>query len=207
MATAPARRDLLEDPMMFAKSLRTLALLSALLVTASCGPDTPVGPDASPAAAPASNPGVSQFDTAGSVATNSLLGGLIDGVLVCKPQAYASTSQLVGPEGGTIKVGRHTLVIPAGALNAPVQIKAEAPTDPSSSVRFSPEGLQFNAGHSPVLTLDYSNCPAGRLNILKHIAYTTERLKVLSRLVSLDNLLKLQISAPIEHFSRYAVAW
>jgi hypothetical protein len=193
---------------MFAKSLRTLLLLSALLVTASCGTDTPLGPEAAPGAAPAPNPGASQLDTAASPgALNSLIGGLIDGVLVCKPQAYASTTQVVGPEGGTIKVGRHTLVIPAGALSGSVQIKAEAPSEAVSSVRFSPEGLQFNAGHSPVLTLDYSNCPAGRLNILKHIAYTTERLKVLTRLISLDNLLKLQISAPIEHFSRYAVAW
>jgi hypothetical protein len=193
---------------MFAKSLRTLLLLSALFVTASCGTDTPLGPESAPASAPAANPGASQLDTAASSgAMNSLIGGLIDGVLVCKPQPYASTTQVVGPEGGTIKVGRHTLVIPAGALSGSVQIKAEAPSDVSSSVRFSPEGLQFNAGHSPVLTLDYSNCPAGRLNILKHIAYTTERLKILTRLISLDNLLKLQISAPIEHFSRYAVAW
>ena len=57
-------------------------------------------------------------------------------------------------------------------------------------MRFSPEGLQFNAGHAPTLTLDYSSCPAGRLNILKHIAYTTERLRVLTRLLSLDNLLQ-----------------
>ena len=137
----------------------------------------------------------------------SLIGGLLKGVLFCKPQPYASTTQLVGVEGGTLKVGRHTLVIPAGALDAPVQIRAESPSDAVSSVRFSPEGLQFNAGHSPVLTLGYANCPAGKLNILKRIAYTTEQLRVLTRLLSVDNLLKMEISAPIDHFSRYAVAW
>lgn len=194
--------------MTFARSLRTLLLIAGLLMSASCGTDGSTGPDAAPAVPPASIPGYAAVDTTGSTSqSNGLIGGLIDGVLACKPQPYASNTQTVGPDGGTIFVGRHKLVIPPGALNSAVEIKAEAPTDAANSVRFAPEGLQFNAGHSPILTLDYSNCPAGRLQILKHIAYTTERLQILSRLVSLDNLLTQQISAPIQHFSRYAVAW
>ena len=192
---------------MFAlRPLRTLALIAGLLVLASCATEAPTGPESTSLSAPAQDSAASS--AVGYVGQdNNLLGGLLGGVLLCKPQPYASATQLIGAAGGTIKVGRHTLVVPAGALDAPVQIKAEAPSDAVSSLRFSPEGLQFNPGHSPVLTLDYSNCPAGRLNILKRIAYTTEKLQIITRLLSLDNLLKMQISAPIEHFSRYAVAW
>lgn len=184
--------------MLALRPLRTLALIAGLLVLASCAAEVPTGPESAPVSGPAQ-------DFVGQ--DNHLLGGVLGGVLLCKPQPYASATQVIGAAGGTIKVGRHTLVVPAGALDAPVQIKAEAPSDAVSSLRFSPEGLQFKPGHSPVLTLDYSNCPAGRLNILKRIAYTTERLQIITRLLSLDNLVKMQISAPIEHFSRYAVAW
>ncbi len=192
--------------MFSSRPLRTLALIAGLLLVASCATDPTTGPESSTVAAPAPD-SMAPNGMGGVPLDNSLLDGLLKGVLICKPQPYASTTQLVGVEGGTIKVGRHTLVIPAGALDSSVQIKAESPSDAASSVRFSPEGLQFNAGHSPTLTLDYSNCPAGRLNVLKHVAYTTERLKVVTRLLSLDNLLNMRISAPIEHFSRYAVAW
>jgi hypothetical protein len=57
------------------------------------------------------------------------------------------------------------------------------------------------------LTLDYSSCPLGRLRILKRIAYTTDKLDILSFLLSRDNLLLMRVSAHLEHFSKYAVAW
>ena len=75
-----------------------------------------------------------------------------------------------------------------------------------ASVRFSPEGLQFGrvcgAPHAGLFEL-----PLGRLQILKRIAYTTERLNILSYLLSQDNLLLQRVSGDVEHFSRYAVAW
>jgi hypothetical protein len=42
---------------------------------------------------------------------------------------------------------------------------------------------------------------------LKRVAYTTERLEILSYLLSRDNLLLMRVSGELEHFSRYAVAW
>jgi hypothetical protein len=136
--------------------------------------------------------------------TTGLLG---TGLLACRIEPYAVTKKTIGPAGGQIQVGRHVLFIPAGALSAPTLITAEAPSDPVASVRFSPEGLHFNAGRAARLTLDYSNCPLGRLQILKRIAYTTERLSILSYLLSRDNLLLQRVSGDVEHFSRYAVAW
>lgn len=192
------------------RPLRGLLLGAALLLTASCGADGPTGPRSAPPApsSPTVQPAASNDLVGGLLGgVTGLTGGLLKGLLSCSPQPYASTTQTIGPAGGIIRVGRHSLVIPAGALSAPVQIRAEAPSDEVSSVRFSPEGLQFNRGHSPVVTLDYSSCPAGRLQLLKHVAYTTERLQILNLLTSLDNLLLMKVSAPIEHFSRYAVAW
>jgi hypothetical protein len=75
------------------------------------------------------------------------------------------------------------------------------------SVRFKPEGLKFDPSHKPVLTLDYSNCGLVRNLLPKRIAYTDEKLSILSILESLDNLLARRVSARIEHFSRSAVAW
>ncbi len=138
---------------------------------------------------------------------NPKTGVLGTGLLACQARPYASASQVIGPEGGTLRVGRHVLQIPAGALATPTRITAEAPSDPVASVRLSPEGLHFAAGRKARLTLDYSNCPLGALQLLKRVAYTTERLNILSYLLSQDNILLRRISTNLEHFSRYAVAW
>jgi hypothetical protein len=130
---------------------------------------------------------------------------LLNGLVGCSTQTYGQTTKVVGPLGGTVKVNNHTLVIPAGALTRNVTITATAPADNVSSVQFQPEGLQFAR---PVkLTLDYSFCPLGRLDLFKHIAYTTDNLNILSLLLSVDDLLRMRISSDIRHFSRYAVAW
>lgn len=134
-----------------------------------------------------------------------IVGGLLEGLLACNRQAYARSVATIGPSGGSIRVGKHTLTIPRGALTRSVTITAEAPSDFVASVRFAPEGLEFS--RPATLTLDYSSCPLGRLRLLKRVAYTTERLQILSYLLSRDNLLLMKVSADLEHFSRYAVAW
>jgi hypothetical protein len=130
---------------------------------------------------------------------------LLGGLLVCQRQPYAIAQRLIGPAGGTLTIGKHVLVIPAGALSSPTLITGEAPADFVSSVRFQPEGLHFL--RPATLTLDYSTCPAARLQLLKRVAYTTDRLDILSFLLSRDNLLTMRVSADLQHFSRYAVAW
>ena len=139
-------------------------------------------------------------DLTGGVLTQLLK---VTGLLTCQEQQYAVTYQTVGPEGGTIKVGKHTLVIPRGALRSNVRIKAEQMTGPTNSVRFSPEGLQFRK--QAVLALSYQNCQ--NIEVPKAVVYTTEQLKVLEILKSLDLLRARIITAPIDHFSRYAVAF
>ena len=133
------------------------------------------------------------------------LGSLLNSLhlLSCSSQAYAVTTKTVGTLGGTIVVGTHRLVIPAGALATSVTIKAEQVSGNVNSVRFSPEGLQFAQPAS--LSLSYANCSP--LMVLKRVAYVNERLGILDLIPSLDNLFSKTVTGSIRHFSRYAVAW
>jgi hypothetical protein len=137
--------------------------------------------------------------------TGSLVGtlGSVTDLLLCSPQPYDSDTEVVGPEGGMLNVGSHRLVIPRGALSSPVKITGEQVSGKTNSVRFSPEGLRFE--RPAILTMTYNNCAL--VLVQKRIVYTDEQLKVLEVLRSLDLFRGKTISAPIDHFSRYAVAY
>jgi hypothetical protein len=119
----------------------------------------------------------------------------------------AHSAAVIGADGGTLVIGPHKLVIPAGALPDTVTITADAPSDTVNSIRFEPQGLVFAAGHQAQLTLSYANCPLVAQLLPKRIAYTTDLLSILELLVSVDNVLLRRVSADIGHFSRYAIAW
>lgn len=138
-------------------------------------------------------------------ALGSTLGGVltVTDLLVCQPQPYAVTKKTIGPEGGTIDVGSHSLVIPQGALKTNTTITAEQISGRTNSLRFSPEGLRFEKPAG--LTMSYKNCLVVLLS--KRIVYTDENLKILEVLRSLDLFSKRTVAAPIDHFSRYAVAF
>lgn len=124
-------------------------------------------------------------------------------LLSCSTQPYATTTQVVGPQGGVIQVGTHRLTIPAGALSGPVTIKAEQVPGKVNSVRFSPEGLQFS--RPATLQLSYGNCSP--LMVVKRVVYTDEILRILDLIPSLDLRDSKVVTGSIRHFSRYAVAW
>jgi hypothetical protein len=135
-------------------------------------------------------------------------GGSIDtltaaNLLLCSEQRYVKTTKLVGPRGDRIKVGSHVLTIPAGALSQDVTITAEQITGSVNSVRFSPEGLTFAAPAQ--LEMSYANCQ--RVVLPKKVVYTDERLNLLELLRSDDRAQTETVASPIDHFSRYAVAY
>jgi hypothetical protein len=127
----------------------------------------------------------------------------ITNLLSCSRQKYVAVQETIGPNGGRIRVGEHTLDIPAGALTRKVRIKAEQMRGSTNSVRFSPEGLRFEKPAE--LTMSYRNCKVVLLP--KTIVYTTEKFKILEVLQSLDLFRKRTVKADIDHFSRYAVAY
>ena len=140
------------------------------------------------------------------------LGGTLGGVtqrlkatlLLCTPLPYQEVVQTIGPSGGVMQIGPHKLEIPRGALSRPVTITAVAPSERVNSIRFTPEGLRFAVKAN--LTMSYANCDLAIL-LPKRIVYTTESLSLLEILQSLDAPLRKTVSAPLDHFSRYAVAW
>ena len=198
--------------MKWTRRLFSVGLVLALLAGVSC--TAADGPTGIPEAQPIEQPSYLLGDLLGGVGgtvdgvvdlAGGVVGGLlkITGLLTCQEQQYAVTYQTIGSQGGTIKIGKHALVIPKGALRTNVRIKAEQMRGPTNSVRFSPEGLQFEK--PATLSLDYKNCQD--VGSPRAVVYTTEELKILEVLRSLDLLNKETVAAPIDHFSRYAVAF
>jgi hypothetical protein len=169
------------------------ALLLGLVVIAagvSCTSEESLGPSTV-------QPSESLTSTLASTLSNLHL-------LSCSTQAYAVTTKVIGAQGGIIEVGTHRLIIPAGALDRPVTIKAEQVPGNVNSVRFSPEGLQFS--RPAAVELSYRNCSL-LLGVLKRVAYTDEKLRILELIPSLDLSNLRTVTGSVRHFSRYAVAW
>ena len=140
-------------------------------------------------------------------ANGDLIGGLVAqaGLLTCQPLPYESTTQTIGPDGGTIWIGAYSLFIPAGALAAPTTITAVVPSGTVNAVQFEPAGLQF--AQAAYLTMSYANCDLLGSLAPKRIAYTTDALDILEYLPSADNLFAQQVTGELYHFSEYAIAW
>lgn len=132
-------------------------------------------------------------------------GGVPDKIslLICQQQEYAVTTAVIGPQGGQISVGNHTLTIFENALSADVTITAEQIEGTVNSVRFSPEGLQFAVPAE--LSLSYQNCAAVKWS--KRVVYTDELLNILELPPSVDDSVNIRVKGEIDHFSRYAVAY
>ena len=192
--------------MKWLRRFRVLGLTLLLLAGVSCaaGDSNPMGPEV---AQPVEQPSLLLDDLLGGVgdALGSTVGGIlkVTDLLTCTQQKYVVVSQTVGPKGGKITVGEHTLVIPEGALSRKTSITAEQMRGSTNSVRFSPEGLQFEK--PATLTMSYKNCILVLLP--KKIVYTTEKFEILEVLRSLDLFQRRTVTAPLDHFSRYVIAY
>jgi hypothetical protein len=140
--------------------------------------------------------------TGGLVSTTGRLLSDVLGLLVCQPERYAATVKVIGPQGGVVRVGDHSLAIPRNALRKPTVITAERPTGKVATVRLSPHGLEFE--RSATLTMDYSHCSYAKKN---RMAYTDEQLNILEYPRSTDDRRNERVISNIDHFSRYAVAY
>src|ERR1041384_375527 len=182
--------------------MKPTRFLLALLMAGLLGLSTSCGTESSPTGvAPAVAPSPDLIGSTLGTVTNTVTGLLVQ----CTPLPYASNTKTVGPLGGTLQIGPHTLTIPAGALAQSVQITGEAPTDNVNSVRLYPEGLQF--AKPAYLTMSYSNCNLLGSLLPKRIAYTTDALTILSYLLSVYNLLAKKVTGQVNHFSRSPEAW
>jgi hypothetical protein len=175
-------------------SLRRFAALLALVAAAtSCSPDSITGP--APEAQPEAQPGL----------LDGLIGGVVDELLTCQVAETQSTTQTVGPLGGTIFVGRHSVTIPYGALTQNVEITATAPAGSHVELALAPHGLQFE--RRVTLRMSYADC--GLVNsLLLKIAYVDpQTLSILEVLPSFPDLFRQRVVGTTDHFSSYMLAY
>ena len=200
---------------------RFLGLALALMIGVSCtagemplatqgGGDTPAVGGSTPSTPPTDSGAVTPPDTGTATPPDSTVTPADSGttpdkstLLLCQVQEYAVTTAVIGPAGGQINVGNHSLTIPANALSQDVTITAEQVDGSVSSVRLSPEGLQFALPAE--LFLSYNNC--ANVQRLKRVVYTDETLNILELTPSLDITTSSRVRGLINHFSRYAVAY
>jgi len=131
-------------------------------------------------------------------------GGSVE-LLRCEPQEYTADAELIGPNGGSLRVGPHQVTIPKGALDHEVVISAVAPVSDLVEVQLQPEGLHFDKPAE--LKLSYGQCvePPGWLNLF--IVYLSDQGRILEVKTSLDKKGLKAVYTDLDHFSRYAVAW
>jgi hypothetical protein len=131
--------------------------------------------------------------------------GTLPELLACAPQEYTAAAELIGPEGGSIKIGPHELRIPAGALDHEVVISAVAPVSTLVEVQLQPEGLQFATPAK--LKLNYSQCVQPPSWLRLFMVYLSDDGRILEITTSRDKKGLKTVVGYLEHFSRYAVAW
>ena len=131
--------------------------------------------------------------------------GAAPALLTCQPQEYAADAELIGPNGGTIKLGANELRIPKGALDHEVIITGVAPVSDLVEVDFQPEGLRFQVPAE--LKLDYSHCVAPSWLNLFIVYLSDDGNQVLGIQPSVDKKGLKAVYGDLYHFSRYAVAW
>ena len=175
------------------KAIRRLTRLTALALVASlsaCGGDNSIT-------------GIDETPRPEQGLIGSLLGPT--GLLNCSSLPVTNASQTIGPAGGVLLVGPHRLVVPPGALDAPVTITGTTLPGTVRAISFAPHGLTFDRPVS--LTMSYAGCSTLGLLLPKRIAYTDDLLGMLEYLLSIDNLLTKKVTGRLNHFSNYAVAW
>lgn len=170
------------------KATRLIVVALGLSLALACTDHTPTAAPQAP-----------QADLVGS-----LLGST--GLLKCSDLPFAQATATIGPEGGSISAGPHTLTIPAGALREPTTITMTVPTGRGvNAVEFAPEGLQFS--RPATLSMGYANCSLLGKLAPKRIAYTSDDLDIVYFILSLDNVFAKRVTGQVNHFSDYVVGW
>ena len=126
-------------------------------------------------------------------------------LLRCAPLEYAGDAEVIGPNGGELKVGPHKIVIPKGALASEQLIVAEAPMGSLVRVNLGPHGLRFSV--SSQLTLSYAHCMRPDTYTYRIVYVDDSGKTILEFPPSADDKTLKAVNAGIDHFSSYMVAY
>jgi hypothetical protein len=180
--------------------LLTALLLGAGAAISGCADPATTGPAAGAVQAPVDNAATQNHNAAPRVAPNAAL------LSKCRPLAPQTVHRSIGPAGGTLTIGPHTLTVPPGSLSRKVNIRARIAGGKSVNVvEFKPVGLVLQT--PVVLTMSYANCDReGRMSALS-IAVVNDRLGIVDYLSSSDDAAAGTVTGNVPDFSNYAVAW
>lgn len=168
-------------------SVRAATLAAAIVAAAACADQTPLGSDRADTGfqllrAPAAVQPAATTDTDGT---------------------SSSSARVIGPEGGTLQVGAHRIVFPAGALTQPTEIRMTL-DDEYVGVELEPHGIVFPAGREPTLTLGYAGVDASNFASLA-VAYVED--DAISEVLPTRRDAQAQtVQARLRHFSLYATS-
>lgn len=166
---------------------------TAALAAAACSGDAPTAPAIASSAATQS-----MNRLPGARRTEDAVAGRFN-MLNCTPRKAAIGSALIGPSGGTIWVGPHRIIIPAGALQEKVQISGTVPEGKPFEIDLQPHGLQFKKPAG--LILDASSCTD-----VPTIVYLIDQYTQSPPIAAYYSNFWHMIACPIWHFSGYAIA-
>lgn len=116
----------------------------------------------------------------------------------CSPKSTATGTALIGPSGGIINIGTHRLIVPAGALQAKVQISGTVPEGKPFQIDLQPHGLRFKKAAG--LILDATSCVD-----VPRIVYLIDQVNVSEPIDAFYSNWWKAIACPIWHFSGYAI--
>jgi hypothetical protein len=191
----------------FAALLGVVALGLAAC-TADFAPTAPKAPELAAPAQPSNLLGLLGGDRdSDSDSDGGLLGGLLSNLSLfsCDTPDFGSVSKSIGPAGGVIAVGPHSLAVPRGALSNTVTITATARAGKHVRVDFEPHGLRFT--YRATLKLSYAHCDRRPfLPSVVYVAGADDTLQILELVPSLLELSSDRVTARIRHFSGYAIA-
>lgn len=206
------------------RSCYTMGAALALAALAACSADQVAGPER---AAPSAGPSAAVWGstTTGMTPTSSLSmsptqfdsyrsswsTGTADQFaptmtprgLSCTTQSYAQARASIGTGGGTLAVGGHKFIVPAGALAANTSITVTF-TKSSSGVRadLAPHGLKFNVPTEVQFDLTSCAVPTGSpINVY----YVDDSNRVMQLMPS--TTASGRTRALTDHFSGFVVAW
>jgi hypothetical protein len=127
------------------------------------------------------------------------------GLTACKPLPEASASGWIGPKGGILRAGPHSLKVPPAALSTTVFITLEAPSSQINRIGLEPRGLKFNEGTGAYLAVSYENCsvPPGSG---QQVVRISQKLSVLQVTPSVMDPATLSVEGKLLLFADYALS-
>lgn len=145
------------------------------------------------------------------VPSTALFGSDSPQLLVCPTTETRSARAVIGPLGGTVRVGGSAITIPLGAVLVPTEFEFIVPASPYMEVEIHAVGMQRYVFLLPAtITIDYSRCAADAIPrdaVLQGVYIDGLSKLVLELLGGVANRDNQTLRFQTGHLSGYAVAY